>query len=211
MPASLVAPVTLEGSFVRLEPLSMAHVPGLVTAAAEDRSNYQWTWVPDGRLAMQQWAVNLLAGLQAGTDLPLATVEKRSGRIIGATRFMHIEYWPWPSDNPNQRGEDRPDTVEIGGTWLAASAQHTAVNTEAKLLMITHAFEVWRVHSVTWRTDARNLRSRAAIERLGAHLDGTLRACQPASDGTVRDTVVYSLIESEYPAARAALEARLDR
>lgn len=204
-----VVPVTLEGRFVRLEPLNERHIPALVAAAAEDRTNYQWTWVPDGLEEMNEWAANRFREREAGMALPFATIDRGAGRIVGTTRFLRLEYWPWPDGNPNQRGDGLPDAAEIGGTWLAASAQRTAVNTEAKLLMLTHAFETWHVHRACLRTDERNLRSRAAIERLGAHLDGILRAAEPASDGAIRDTAVYSLLESEWPAAKVELARRL--
>jgi RimJ/RimL family protein N-acetyltransferase len=196
---------------VRLEPLRAAHLPALALAAAEDRANYGWTWVPEGEAAVQTWSERALADQAAGTAVPFATVERATGRIVGSTRFMRIEYWAWPEGSPHQRGETVPDAVEIGSTWLAASAQRTAINTEAKLLMLTHAFETWHVHRATLRTDERNARSRAAIERLGATLDGILRAWEPASDGAIRNTAVYSLLESEWPDAKRTLEARLVR
>lgn len=206
-----VVPVTLEGRAVRLEPLRLEHVTALARAAAEDRSNYGWTWVPDGEAAMRVWVERALADQEAGTALPFATCDLATGRIVGTTRFMRIEYWAWPEGNPHQRGKSVPDAVEVGSTWLAASAQRTAINTEAKLLMLTHAFETWRIQRATLRTDERNARSRAAIERLGASLDGILRAAEPASDGAIRNTAVYSLLESEWPAAKVALKARLGR
>jgi len=111
--------------------------------------------------------------------------------------------------NRHQRGPERPDVVEIGATWLAAAAQRTPINTEAKVLMLTHAFDHWRVHRVSLMTDARNQRSRDAIGRLGARFDGILRAARPASDGVIRDTAAFSILEAEWPAVRANLEARL--
>ncbi|HYM66201.1 MAG TPA: GNAT family protein, partial [Patescibacteria group bacterium] len=142
-------------------------------------------------------------------SLPFATVDRASGRVAGSTRFLNIEFWTWPPDNRHQRGPERPDAVEIGATWLAASAQRTPINTEAKLLMLTHAFDHWRVHRVSLMTDARNQRSRQAILRLGAGFDGVLRAARPASDGAIRDTAAFSILEAEWPAVRANLEARL--
>jgi RimJ/RimL family protein N-acetyltransferase len=138
-------------------------------------------------------------------------MDRATGRVVGATRFFNIEFWPWPPDNVNQRGVDRPDVVEIGWTWLAAAAQRTPVNTEAKLLMLAHAFDHWRVHRVSLMTDARNQRSRNAILRLGARFDGVLRAARPASDGTIRDTAAFSILEEEWRAVRANLEARLEQ
>jgi len=122
--------------------------------------------------------------------------------VVGSTRFGNLERWT--------RGEDRIDAVEIGWTWLTPSAQRTVVNTEAKLLMLGHAFESWRVHRVTLKTDARNARSRAAIERLGAKLDGLLRAHMPATDDTLRTSAVYSILAGEWPEVRARLIARLE-
>jgi RimJ/RimL family protein N-acetyltransferase len=115
----------------------------------------------------------------------------------------------WDRDNPHQRGENLPDAVEIGYTWLAPWAQRTGINTQAKLLMLTHAFETWRVHRVRLTTDARNTRSRAAIERLGARLDGILRAHHAAYDGAIRDSAFYSILDTEWPSAKAALIGRL--
>jgi RimJ/RimL family protein N-acetyltransferase len=145
----------------------------------------------------------------ARRSLPFATVDRATGRVVGSTRFLNIEYWTWPADNAHQRGAERPDVVEIGATWLAAAAQRTPINTEAKLLMLTHAFDRWRVHRVSLMTDARNERSRTAILRLGARFDGVLRAARPASDGAIRDTAAFSILEAEWPAVRAKLEARL--
>jgi RimJ/RimL family protein N-acetyltransferase len=119
---------------------------------------------------------------------------------------MEIERWRWPSPRP-EPAPLGPDAVEIGATWLAHSAQRTAINTEAKLLMLRHAFEIWRVYRVTLLTDARNLRSRAAIERLGARCDGILRGHMPAFDGSgVRDSACYSILASEWRSVRARLE-----
>lgn len=209
MPNTVVVPVVLEGQHVRLEPLARHHLASLTEAVTEDRSTYGWTWVPAAADGVKEWFAGLERDFVAGTALPFAHIDRLTGCPVGSTRFLRIEYWQWPEGNPNQRGQDRPDCVEIGGTWLAASAQRTAINTEAKLLMLKHAFETWHVHRVTLRTDERNQRSRAAIERIGAHLDGLLRNCEPASDGAIRTTAAYSMLESEWPAAKARLEARL--
>jgi RimJ/RimL family protein N-acetyltransferase len=136
-------------------------------------------------------------------------VDRATGRLVGSTRFLNIEFWTWPEGNAHQRGVERPDAVEIGATWLAAETQRTPINTEAKLLMLGHAFDRWRVHRVSLMTDARNERSRNAIMRLGARFDGVLRAARPASDGAIRDTAAFSILESEWPAIRAKLQARL--
>ena len=207
----VVAPVTLEGRHVRLEPLTMDHVDQLVAAAAESRDTYGWTFVPEGVDAMCEYvsaALELSAKRQA---VPFATVSLAAGGVVGSTRFANFEYHGWPASNGNYRGEGVPDGVEIGWTWLAATAQRTPLNTEAKWLMLRHAFETWRARVVRLNTDRRNERSRAAIERIGGRLDGILRANRMAADGSVRDSAAYSIIESEWPAADAALRERLAR
>ena len=206
---TVVTPVVLAGRFVRLEPLTAAHAPDLVAAASGPRDTYGLTWVP-GTLAEATAYVEAALGEQAARrSLPFATVDRVTGRVVGSTRFLNIEFWTWPQGNAHQRGVERPDAVEIGATWLAADAQRTPINTEAKLLMLAHAFDRWRVHRVSLMTDARNERSRNAIMRLGARFDGVLRAARPASDGTIRDTAAFSILESEWPAIRAKLQARL--
>lgn len=207
-PAALF-PLTLEGDGVRLEPLSRAHADALATAASESRAAYALTRVPDGAAAMAAWIDVALADAARGEAVPFATVDARSGRVVGSTRFGSIERWAnWPGApaQPLPRG---PDAVEIGWTWLAASAQRTHVNSGAKLLMLGHAFDVWRVRRVTLKTDARNARSRANIERIGCRLDGILRAHMPAADGGVRDSACYSMLSAEWPPARERLRARL--
>ena len=206
----MVEPVVLQGRVVRLEPLHPDHAGGLAAAAAEGRDTYGWSWIPDGEAGARTYVGDALAGQDADHMLPFATVLRGADgdRIVGSTRFCTMETWAWPPGHPLQR-DGVPDVVEIGYTWLAASAQRTAVNTEAKLLMLTHAFEVWDVHRVRLLTDRRNERSRRAIERLGATLDGVLRAERPAADGTVRDSAIYSIVRAEWPAVRAGLEARL--
>ena len=141
--------------------------------------------------------------------MPFATVDRKANRVVGSTRFGNIEFWAWPPGNRHQRGEHLPDVVEIGWTWLAGSAQRSGINTEAKLLMLGHAFEHWHVHRVSLMTDARNSRSREAIERLGARFDGVLRAARVASDGGIRDTAAYSILDSEWPAVKNTLQARI--
>ena len=142
--------------------------------------------------------------------MPFATVDKVRARVVGSTRFGNIECWSWPGA-PVEPLPHGPDAVEIGWTWLAASAQRTYVNSEAKLLMLGHAFDVWRVRRVTLKTDARNARSRANIERIGCRFDGILRAHMAAWDGGIRDSAFYSMLAEEWPAAREKLRARLRR
>lgn len=206
-----VRPVVLEGRHVRLEPLELGHAGALLAVAGGPRETYGFTMVPADEPAMIRYIEAALGEQDAGRALPFATVARATGRVVGSTRFGNIEFWPWPPGNPNQRGEDRPDAVEIGWTWLGAVAQRTAVNTEAKLLMLTHAFEEWRVHRVSLMTDSRNERSRNAILRLGARFDGVLRAQRPASDGGIRDTAAFSILESEWPMIRRQLQSRLDQ
>jgi RimJ/RimL family protein N-acetyltransferase len=209
--ASMVTPVTLEGRWVRLEPLSRAHAAGLLAAASGSRDTYGFTLVPGTATETAAYIDAALGEQDAGRALPFATVDREGDVVVGCTRLFNIEFWPWPPGNANQRGAERPDVVEIGWTWLAAAAQRTPINTEAKLLMLAHAFEHWRVHRVSLMTDARNQRSRNAILRLGARFDGVLRAARPASDGAIRDTAAFSILEAEWPAVRANLEARLEQ
>jgi N-acetyltransferase len=200
---------TLQGDHVRLVPLSLDHLDDLVRVAAGPRETYLLTIVPDGAAAMRKYVETALALREAGAAVPFATMRLTDGRIVGSTRFANLEYWAWPGGA--RVPPEPPDAVEIGWTWLAADAQRTPINTEAKLLMLGHAFEEWRVRRVNLRTDARNVRSRTAIERLGAKLDGILRAHMPASDGGVRDTASYSILAEEWPAVKERLSDRLAR
>ena len=201
--------VTLEGRHVRLESLSLDHIPGLVQAASQSRDTYGFTYVPADAGAMGIYVETALAGRDAGTMLPFATIDRATERVAGSTRFHHAEFWDWPADNSNQRSKQTPDVVNIGTTWLAADAQRTGINTEAKLLMLTHAFESWLVHRVRIQADSRNERSCRAIMRLGAHLDGVIRADRVALDGAIRDSATYSFLDSEWPEVKAQLTARL--
>lgn len=201
----------LTGSTIRLEPLSRAHLDGLVAAALEDRSTFGLTVVPSNEAAMLRYVDRAIADREAGLAVPYATLRRDDGRVLGATRFANVERWEWPEDHPLARPAEVPDAIEIGWTWLAASAQRTAANTEAKRLMLGLAFEEWKVHRVTLKTDARNERSRANIERVGGKLDGIVRAHMPASDGGIRDTALYSILIAEWPAIRKRLDERLGR
>ncbi|HMK13087.1 MAG TPA: GNAT family protein [Acidimicrobiales bacterium] len=198
--------LTLAGSHVVLVPLSMEHASALARASNGDRSTFGLTWVPDGLADAERYIAKALADQTAGTAVPFATTRAEDGEIVGSTRYMNIERWAWDS-----AGAD-PDAVEIGSTWLAPTVQRTPLNTEAKLLMLTHAFEVWQVQRVTLKTDARNERSRNAILRLGAHFDGILRANMPAYDGPwPRDSAFYSIVASEWPTVRSGLRAKLGK
>ena len=209
--ASRVQPVVLDGRRVRLEPLALDHARALLAAGSGPRDTYGFTIVPPDEASMLRYIEAALRDQESGRALPFATVARATDRVVGSTRFGNIEYWAWPPGNPHQRGLDVPDVVEIGWTWLAADAQRTPINTEAKLLMLTHAFEVWRVHRVSLMTDARNERSRNAILRVGARFDGVIRAQRPAADGAIRDTAAFSILESEWPAVKRQLQSRLDQ
>ena len=200
--------VTLEGQHVRLEPLERGHAAALVEASAADTSLYTWSLVPVGYAAVEKCINTALSWRDAGTVLAFATVRKADGKIIGSTRFFEMERWPWP-DGTAHHGKHVFDTGEIGYTWLTASAVRTAANTEAKLLMLTHAFETWKMCSVHLCTDERNERSAAAIQRIGAKLEGTLRAHRMAADFTPRNTLRFSIVVSEWPEVKKRLEARL--
>jgi len=203
----VLSPV-LACSHVRLEPLDVRHVDGLLAAASVGRSNYQFALVPGDERSMRAYVDTALAEAALGAAVPFAVLSP-AGQVVGCTRYLAIEWWtfPGPAPDPVPTG---PDALEIGFTWYAESAQRTAVNTASKLLLCTHAFEHWGVRRVTWKTDARNARSRAAILRLGAKFDGVLRAHRPATDGIVRDTAFFSMLNSEWPVAKGALERRLE-
>ena len=199
---------TLSGRYVRLEPLAHAHVPALLAAAAEDPGLYHWTTIPTDLPGMTRYVDTALRWREAGTALPFATVRLADGKVLGSTRFFLIERWEWPAGHAQAR-RDGPDGCEIGYTWLAASAIRTAANTEAKLLMLRHAFEHWRVHRVCFHTDMRNERSRHALARLGAVFEGALRAHRLASDWIPRDSARFSIVAAEWPGIRQRLEQRL--
>jgi RimJ/RimL family protein N-acetyltransferase len=204
-----IEPIVLGGRRVRLEPLTLDHVQPLLDAANESRANYGLTHVPSDEPTMRAYVTTAIATREQGLALPFATVDLAVGRVVGSTRFGNIEYWVWPGARVLPLPSVDFEAAEIGWTWLAASAQRTAINTEAKLLMLTHAFETWRVRRVNLKTDARNERSRNAIARIGASFEGILRSHMPSYDGGVRDTALYSILASEWPAAKAALERRL--
>ena len=204
-------PVTLEGSVARLEPLSLTHVPALLEAAHVSRETYSLTSVPDTFPGMTAYVQTALDGFARGEVLPFATLDARSRRVVGSTRFANLEFWPWPTGAALARTDGTPDAAEIGWTWLAQNAQRTGINTDAKRLMLGFAFTVWKVRCVRLKTDARNERSRNAILRLGANFDGILRAHTPAADGGVRDSAYYSILAAEWPSVSQRLEGFLGR
>ena len=195
---------TLRGRYVVLEPLSIEHVASLVASSGEDQSTYVFTQVPRGPQEMTSYVDALIEEGRVGTVTPFAQVDGQSGRAVGVTRFMTFR---------TLAGSSLPFAVEIGGTWLGASAQRTGVNTEAKLLMMSHAFDSWGVARVDFKTDARNERSRAAIARIGATFEGVLRHWQPSlvdgEQGSFRDTAMFSVLDSEWTIVREALRAKL--
>ena len=194
-------PVVLTGEQVVLEPLAPRHVPGLIAAAAEDRSSYEWTPVPNGEPEIRGWVERAEREREQGRMLTFATMTAADANVVGSTSFLDPQRW--------QRSDRAFDSIEIGSTWLAASAQRTAINTEAKLLMLEHAFDVWNVHRVVLNTDARNERSRAAIERIGATFEGILHGFRIGVEGTPRDTATFAITAPEWPEVRARLVARL--
>jgi N-acetyltransferase len=200
----------LTGSHIRLEPLSPAHADGLVAASSGDPALYQWSAVPIGRDAVHRYIESALALREAGTAQAFATICNSDNVVIGSTRFFDIERFDWSASHP-RHAHDNPDVCEIGYTWLSHAALRTAANTEAKLLMLTHAFEVWQMLRVCLHTDARNKRSQAAIERIGGKFEGVLRAHRMASDFTARDSWRYSILAAEWPDVKRRLEERLRR
>lgn len=200
----------LQGKHVRLDPLEHRHVDGLVAAAAADPSLYRWSPVPQGKVEATAYVNTALAARDAGTAVPFAIVRADDGLVLGSTRFFDLERWAWPPGHPSH-GRNVPDACEIGYTWLTRAAIRTAANTEAKLLMLTHAFEQWQVLRVCFHTDVRNQRSRAALERIGGQFEGILRAHRMAADYIARDSVRFSIIASEWPAVRQRLSRLLDQ
>jgi RimJ/RimL family protein N-acetyltransferase len=201
--------ITLAGRHVRLAPLLEEHAEELLRAADESRRTYAYQYVPPTLEGMRAWIATALAEEARGESLPFAVYDAR-GDLVGTTRYMTIEWWTWLGAAPAPVPAG-PDVLEIGWTWYAERVQRTGLNTEAKLLLCAHAFETLRVRRVSWKTDARNDRSRAAILRLGARFDGILRAHRAAADGVVRDTAFYSMLASEWGEAKTELVGRLQR
>jgi len=210
MTAITIRPPVLEGRHIRLEPLAYRHIDGLAAASAADPSLYQWSPVPQGKIEAEKYVETALAWLDAGTAASFAVVRLNDGAVIGSTRFFNLEHWAWPPGHPS-RGRSAPDACEIGYTWFAASAIRTPANTEAKLLMLTYAFETWQVLRVCLHTDVRNARSRAAIERIGGQPEGILRAHRMAADFIPRDSARYSIVAAEWPAVKERLLQFRDR
>ena len=193
-----VLPVTLMGNWVRLEPLSLEHVPGLAAIGLDDSI---WQYMPYGLMHneadIRGWVLGILKLASEGSDVPFAVIDLGSNCVAGATRYMEIR--------PHHRG------LEIGGTWYGAAYRRTRVNTESKYLLLQHAFETLHCIRVQLKTDSRNERSQRAIERLGAVREGLLRNHLILPDGHVRDSIYYSILDSEWPAVKIRLEELLAR
>ena len=192
---------------MRLEPLKADHAGALLAAADRDRSTYAFTWVPSSENDADAYVARALSEWDAGTSLPFVTVDPATSEIIGSTRFLNIE--SWASAHAANHVDSMPDAAEIGSTWLARSAQRSPINTEAKLLMLTHAFEAWGVQRLQLKTDARNVQSRTAIARIGAQFEGVLRSSMPRyNDPGPRDSAYFSIVAAEWPGVREMLIAR---
>jgi len=201
---SVPAP-TLTGKHVQLEQLRIEFADELTAAGNEERSTYGWTPVPPTVDGMQRYIAGLLDDQQARSVVPFVQRRLSDGVLVGCTRYLRLEWWG---------GGDLPAEVEIGGTWLAASAQRTAINTEAKYLLLRNAFDDWNVHRVAICTDSRNTQSRIAILRIGAAFEGILRSHRgsyaPGEENIVpRDSAMYSVVRSDWPEVKRSLEARL--
>jgi RimJ/RimL family protein N-acetyltransferase len=189
-----IEPLTLRGTVVRLEPLSVDHVEGLARVGLEPEL---WRWIPLNVTSadeMRKYVLTALDEQRRGVSLPFAIVGQASGEVIGCTRYMNIEA-------AHRR-------LEIGSTWLTSSQQRSGANTEAKLLLLTHAFETLGMNRVELKTDVLNEKSRNAILRIGATQEGVFRRHVITASGRVRDTVYFSIIDSEWPVVKARLEAR---
>ena len=196
-PLEIVTPITLEGAVVRLEPIHPEH-GNIFWEVAKDSVDDVFQWIPyrmQTREDFQRMVEKIFDEQARGESVAFATVERASGQVIGSTRFMNI-------DRVNRR-------VEIGSTWIVPAWQRTGVNTEAKYLMLRHAFEVWKCMRVELKTDALNQRSRHAILRIGAKEEGTLRRHLITWTGRVRDSVYFSILEDEWPAVKSRLQQKL--
>jgi N-acetyltransferase len=196
-PLEIAVPITLEGSVVRLEPIRRDHAE-LFWAVAKDALDDIFQWIPyrmKTREDLHLLVEKAFAEQDRGESVVFATVERSSGQVIGSTRFMNI-------DRANRR-------VEIGSTWIAPAWQRSAVNTEAKYLMLRHAFEVWKCFRVELKTDALNQKSRNAILRIGAKEEGTLRRHVITWSGRVRDSVYFSILDTEWLEVQKHLESKL--
>ncbi len=202
--------VLLTGAKVRLEPLEVRHIAGLIKAAANNGDLFQWSLVPTSEREVERYVETALAWKKEDTAAAFAIVRLADGEAIGSTRFWNVEKWLWPEGHA-RHGREFPDACEIGYTWLTNSAIRTAANTESKTLLLTHAFETWQVLRVCLHTDERNTRSRAAIERIGGRFEGILRSHRMAADYTPRNSARFSIVASEWPEVKARLAGLIKR
>lgn len=200
----------LRGRHVCLEPLELRHVDALAAASSADPSLYEWSPVPQGKAEATIYVNTALAWRAAGKAVPFAIISATDNSVLGSTRFFEMERWAWPQGH-QRHAHAFPDVAEVGYTWLTRSAIRTPVNTEAKLLMLTHAFESWQMLRVCFHTDVRNQRSRAALERIGGRFEGILRSHRMAADFIARDSARYSIVAAEWPETKARLTQMLDR
>jgi N-acetyltransferase len=192
-----LGPVVLEGAHIRLEPLRTHHCEGLMEAG---KSPEIWTWLleyPQTLEAMREMVQRAMQAEEAGREFPFTVVERHTGRVLGTTRYLEVQ--------------ESHRTAEIGWTWYARDVWATAVNPEAKFLLLQHAFETWGAMRMQLKADSLNARSRAAIAKLGARFEGILRNQRRRRDGTWRDAAMYSMINTEWPAVKERLLARLDQ
>jgi N-acetyltransferase len=203
-PTQKAAAGTLVGKVVRLEPLQYQHAAGLLAAATRGGGAelYRWSAVPQDEAQVRAYVETAIAARDGGKAIPFAVVRTADDTVIGSTRFWDLTWWPW-ADGRDRTG---PDTCEIGYTCLSPDAIRTGANTEMKRLMLTHAFEVWQVSSVALHTDARNQRSRDAMQRIGLRYEGVLHAHRLGTDGKPRDSARFSVTAAEWPAVRQRLD-----
>ncbi|MDE3106888.1 MAG: GNAT family N-acetyltransferase [Acidobacteriota bacterium] len=200
---TIANPLVLAGEGVRLRPVTLADVASVVAASSGDRTSYGFTNVPHDERSARRYVENLVAERLSGTSYSFVIEDGRRHEVVGMTRYLTLRWW---------FAREAPDAVEIGGTWLAARAQRTGVNTAAKRLMLSHAFDEWGVARVDFKTDARNDQSRRALERLGASFEGVLHSWQPSArndeQGLPRDSAMYAVVREHWPEVRARLDNR---
>ena len=194
----------LVGRLVQLEPLELRHTEDLAAAAAVDRTSYGFATVPDGVESARAYVQDRLRGAEAGEYLPFAQVRRADGKAVGHTMYCNFR---------RRTPSEPPYAAEVGSTWVGADAQRTGINVEAKLLLLTHAFETWGVGRVDIKTDARNEPVRVAIAGLGAQFEGILRSWQPSQapgeEDRLRDSAMYSIVATDWPSVRERLHNRL--
>jgi N-acetyltransferase len=204
--------LTLENTIVKLEPLNQTHIPALLAIAQSAPEAFRLTTAPTNLADMTTYVESAAKAREQRKALPFATLNAKTGMVLGSTRFGNLEYWTWEEAHPYKRTNGTPDAAEIGWTWLTPTAQRTAINTNAKLLMLEYAFETWEVRRVTLKTNAKNHQSRNAILRIGASFEGILRSHMPGINGAaIRDTAMYSILESEWAAVKPQLQAMANR